>query len=389
MKVVVSAGGRFHAHRLAHQLAKQNSLLKLFTFDYTTKDNLFPSSYAHVVSSCKLLNDLFVKLRLAKYINASRFNVFKDNLFDSIVKRKTSNLEPFDIFVGWAHYAAKTIPIARKKGALVIIESGSCHIQSQENILSQVYAKFNVPFQPINQACKQKMLAEYEQADYIMTLSSFAKQSFLDQGISPQKILMAPCGIDTDFFYAPKQQTPNLFQVIFVGLVGLRKGIHTLLEAWKIAQLPEHKSRLIIIGATQKDFALVAGKLPQSSSVVFAGPQNRNALKKLYSQSSLFVLPSLEDGFGMVIGEAMASGLPVICSTHTAGKELTDNENYGFLVEPEQPKQLAEKIVWCFNNQDHIHAMGTQGQIFIKNFSWDAYGKRIFTIYKQLLTQKN
>ena len=389
MKVVISAGGRFHAHRLSQELTKHNALLKLFTFDYTKKDVInLPPKYVIVITSCKIANDLFVRLRLSRFVNPARFNDVKDNLFDWLVSKHIEKMEPFDLFVGWAHYAQKSLPAVRKKGAKIILESGSCHIQEQENILREVYGRFNLSFFPIKNSCKQKMLDEYAQADYIMTLSDFAHQSFIQHKIPPKKLLTSPCGIDVAFFLAPRKKPKELFQVIFVGLVTIRKGIHTLLEAWKLAKLPTNKARLVIVGSMQKDFAHIAHTLPLSPSIVFAGPKDRMTLKKLYHESSLFVLPSLEDGFGMVIGEAMASGLPVVCSTHSAGPELTGNGKYGFLFQPEDTQKLADILDWCFHHRHEIEEMGHQGQNFIKQFSWDAYGDRIHAIYQNIVANK-
>src|SRR3989304_175471 len=129
MKVVVSAGGRFHALHLAHQLAKSNSLHHLFTFDFTgpIAKGLSPALVTEV-TRCKILNEAFVRLKLARLMNSSRFNVFKDNVFDTVVSSQLPTLGPIDLFVGWAHYALASIPAARSRGATIVIESGSCHI---------------------------------------------------------------------------------------------------------------------------------------------------------------------------------------------------------------------------------------------------------------------
>jgi glycosyltransferase involved in cell wall biosynthesis len=385
MNVVVSAGGRFHAHHLAHQLALRKSLHKFFTFDYTTQDTLLPSHLVHVAHMSKLLNDCFVKLQVSRFVSSSRFNVFKDNFFDKHVSKKLVTLKSFDLFIVWAHYAGLSIPAARSLGAKVIIESGSCHIKTQQEILAEEYRHWGIEHTPIDQRTVEKMCHEYHDADYIMTLSSFARNSFINNGVSPQKILMVPCGVDTNYFLQEQQQEKSKFLVIFVGLVSLRKGIQYLLQTWNNLGLPQNDSELLIIGAQTKDFVSAKQYLKIPDNVKFIGPVDRPTLRTLYQQSSLFVLPSLEDGFGMVIGEAMASGLPVICSTSSAGPELITDGVHGFLTKSGDCVDLAEKICWCYCHRYEATQMGIRGSQQILNFSWDIYGDNIYQTYTSLL----
>ncbi len=386
MNVVISAGGRFHAHHLAHELHHHNSLQKLFTFDYTAADNgRVPPTHVHCVTSCKIMNDLFVRFRGARFFNKASFNIIKDNLFDRMVSNQLQRLEACDIFVGWAHYAHQSMQVAKQRGALVIIESGSCHILAQQEILHNEYARLGVPFHSIHPATIDKMLSEYADADYIMTLSHFAQQSFIAQGVPTHKVLRVPCGIDIDYFRSMQSVHKKKFRVIFTGLVSLRKGVHHLIDAWHQARLPLEQTELLIVGAMQKDFATIMPTLTIPNNVRFVGPIARPALRELYHQSSLFVLPSLEDGFGMVIGEAMASGLPVICTTSSAGPELIKEGISGLLVPPGDSASIAQRLEWCFTHQNELTFMGLQGQQDIAAFSWQRYGDAIYAMYQGLL----
>lgn len=390
MNVVVSAGGRFHAHRLAQQLHKKNSLAQLFTFDYTEKDTaIVPASLVTKIKSCAYLNQLYSSLQLYRIINKSHFNVFKDNLFDYLVDKKLKNVPHIDIFVGWAHYASTCIQELKKQGTIVIIESGSSHIVEQQNILQQEYTRYNIPYTPIAQQTIDKMTKEYKLADYIMTLSTFSRDSFIRHGIPESKILKIPCGVDTTFFSTePTTAKAKKFRVIFVGLVTLRKGIHLLIQAWQKAKLPTNDTELVIVGAIQKDFLLIKNQLPITPNILFTGPVDRQTLKTLYQSASVFVLPSLEDGFGMVIGEAMASGLPIICSTHTAGPEMITNGKEGFLYDPYDTAKLANLLTWFYEHPTEAMLMGNEGKKNVEQFSWDIYGNRIYTTYQQLLQKK-
>jgi len=379
-----------------------------------------------------------MRLHLERFIDRARFNVFKDDIFDTRVAQQLGKInkngsqvmawddkKKLDLFVVWANYAQKSIPVARKHGAKIILESGSCHIKTQQKLLETEYARWGVNFKPIDQRTIDKMCAEYEAADYIMTLSSFARQSFIDQGVPAGKVLMVPCGVDLvkngnlgiyakpfetvlrtssgraqtqsplvlrsdstnrvskDLMKTPK--APEKFRVIFVGLVTLRKGVQYLIEAWDAANLPQANTELIIVGNEQKDFLSIKAQLPITSNIIFAGSMSKTKLNELYASSSLFVLPSIEDGFGMVIGEAMGHGMPVICSTNTAGPDLITDGIEGWVVPPADKIALSEKIAWCYSNQDKAAQMGLSAQQKIQSFNWDTYGARVWEVYKKLV----
>lgn len=395
MKIVISAGGRFWAFHLAHQLDKRNSFLKLFSFSYTHKDRkTITPRKVHNILVCKLLDFIFLKLRLARLVNSSKFNHLKDNIFDYLVSKEIKKLEPFDFFIGWAHYAKKSLQAAKSKGALIVIESGSCHILEQQKLLEEEYKKWNINFTPISHKVIEKMLQEYEQADYIITLSSLSQQSFIKHGIPEHKMLKVPCGIEVDFFlnhtHKETQMVPHTkFRVIFVGLINIRKGIPYLLEAWKQANLPEEACELVLVGALQKDMAQYLPTQQLKKNIIFYGPASRETLRTLYAQSHLFVLPSVEDGFGMVMGEAMASGLPIICTTNTGAPDVITDGIEGYLVPPQNSAALAEKITWCYKHQDACKSMGQEGKKRICDFTWDVYGERVFEVYTKILEKKH
>lgn len=388
MKVVVSAGARFHALHLAGQLEKRQMLRRLFSFDYRSSDkSLVNPARVTSITSCKILNMFFERCRLAQFFDRSRFNTIKDTLFDKHVAKKLPTLQPIDLLVVWSGYGNKSILAARNAGAKIIVDSGSCHINVQQKILEEEYARWSIPYKPISQAIIDRYCFDYNQADTIMTLSTFAQKSFMSQGLNPKKIVCVPCGIDVDFFANTQQNVKkdSLFRVICVGLVSIRKGIHHLIQAWHTAGLPTAKTELLIVGAMQHDFARIAKKLPAMPNICFIGPVDRKKLASLYQSASLFILPSLEDGFGMVFGEAMASGLPVIGSTSSAAPDIITHGQQGLLFTPGDIQDLASKIGWCYNHQHDCLHMGQKGKQWIKKFSWDQYGKTIVKTYQTFL----
>lgn len=386
MKVVITAGGRFHAFHLAHQLEKRNALKKLYTASYTKKDEDYVSSkFVEKNFSFNFISNLFLRLCFYKFLNKSKLHVFKDNIFDSWLSKNILKEGQIDIFVGWANYFLNSIEHIKKTGAKIIVECGSTHILEQQELLKEEYEKFGLSAPPLCKKNIEKVLAEYEVADYIMTCSGFTYRSFLKHGIEENKVLKVPYGVNLDFFGKLPKKSDGKFRVICVGLMCLRKGIPYLLEAWKKLNLPVDKTELLLVGNVQKDLKhfLKTFRLPKN--VIFYGSTDRKTLLELYVKSDLFVLPSIEEGLSMTIAEAMASSLPVICTTNTGGEELIENNKQGFIIPIRDPEILLEKILWCYENQELAKQIGLNAKIKVKDFTWDLYGQRVYEEYQKVL----
>lgn len=382
MKVILSVGGRFHAHHLAQQLAKRQSLACLYSFSSPTPAY---SVQQHHLGSW--LDWAYFKMRLNHLLAPSAYNTFKDTLFDGWVARQLPKLLAQDLFVVWANYGLQSIAVARSLGAKVIVESGSAHIEHQQEVLASAYVELGLKHQPIVQKNKDRMMAEYASADAIMTLSSVARQSFIDRGHAPGKVLQVSCGVDVQTFFVNRrcQQEQPIFTVLFVGLLSIRKGVHHLIDAWLQLDFDPAKTRLLLIGTLHHDLGKILKKKKLRTNIIFYGSASQDQLKSLYQQASVFVLPSLEDGFGMVVGEAMAAGLPIICTTHVGAADLITAGQEGLVVPAGSSILLAQALLWMYEHRYDAWLMGQRGQKKIQRYTWDYYGEQVYEKYKQVL----
>jgi len=386
MRVVISAGGRFHALHLAHQLEKRNALVRLYTTAYTNDDKKYVSSdKVQLYQFGKFIDWIFEKLRFSKLISLSSWYVFKDRLFDRWVGFKVSKEEPFDLFIGWAHYFLESLPEVRKKGSIVVLETGSMHILAQQAILKEEYERFGQPFAPIDPRNVEKIVAEYKAADYILVPSSHVVESFIQQGISASKLRMVPYGVNLTRF-SPAEKKPEKFTILFVGQVSLQKGVQYLLQAFKAACLSNAK--LVIVGQLNVDFQTIYKQYKNDPTIIFYGAVSQEQLVKMYQTASVFVLPSLQEGFGMVLLEALSCRVPLICTDHTAGPLLIENNDCGFVVPIRDVGALTAKLLFLYNNPEVAEQMGKRGASKMKNFSWDVYGEKIFNVYQALLRSR-
>jgi glycosyltransferase involved in cell wall biosynthesis len=119
------------------------------------------------------------------------------------------------------------------------------------------------------------------------------------------------------------------------------------------------------------------------------GPVPQKELYKYYSNSSVFVLPSIEDGFGMVINQAMSCGLPVILTENTGGYDIVRDGIDGFIIPIRDVEKLKEKILYLYENPEICKQMGQNAKERAKSgFSWEDYGNKIYENYQKIL-EKN
>jgi len=377
MRVTISVGGKFHAFRLAKELEDNGHLERIFTSYpwFSLKD----SGVSRKKVTCLIAKEIVEKAsyKIPRLTTGSRVSSFASNIFDWQVSRR---IQPCDIFVGWSSFALYTLRRARGLFPLkVILERGSCHIETQRDILNEERRRLGIM---ISRPCRQmveKELLEYQEADYISVPSSLAKGTFLSRGIPEEKIIQIPLGVDTRCFRPiPKQD--NRFRVIFVG-PSIVKGLHYFLQA--IDELNLKGLEVWLVGGVVKDVIPFFKKY--STHFKHLGIIPNKDLYQYYSQASLFVNFALEDGFAMALLEAMACGLPVICSENTGAKDVVREGIDGFILPARNTEALKEKITYFYRYPDKAKEMGRQARLRVESgFTWENYGERIIRAYSRI-----
>jgi len=287
-----------------------------------------------------------------------------------------------DLFVGFASFSLESIREAKKAGCTTVLERGSSHILHQRKLLEEEFSLFGMKFQMPDKLV-ERQLKEYEETDYISVPSNFVLNSFLEMGFPKNRLFKIPYGVEIKIF--PKiEKQDKIFRVIFVGILSLQKGIPYLLEAFKRLNLPN--AELLLVGTVFPEIKPILRRYQGWFRYLGYIPQEK--LHQFYSNSSVFVLPSLQEGFGMVLGEAMSCGLPVITTTNTGGNEIIRNGIDGFIIPIRNIDALKEKILFFYENEEARIAMGSSGAEYIKNFTWDRYGENIVENYERLLERE-
>jgi glycosyltransferase involved in cell wall biosynthesis len=220
---------------------------------------------------------------------------------------------------------------------------------------------------PNNYARPQQKLQEMELADVVMVACRFVEKTI--RAFYPNKIIrMAPYGVDLDFWNSGhRERDDSSLRFIYAGQISLRKGIPVLLDAWEKADLRE--AELELIGSWQ---LAEAKKRTMPANVKWYPPCGPEQLRERFQLAHAFVFPSFFEGFGLVLLEAMACGLPVIASEATAAPDVV-SEKCGLVLPTGNVEALVESLRWFSTHRARIGAMSRAARMRAQDYSWAHY----------------
>jgi glycosyltransferase involved in cell wall biosynthesis len=226
----------------------------------------------------------------------------------------------------------------------------------------------------------QRFAAQLKVLDYIIALTDFCKQTYIDCGFRRDRIFVTPLGVDLRRFKPAALPPPgNCFTYIFVahveGTIGMLKGLQYLLQAW--SELKLENSRLLVCGKLGEEAKQVINRYGDAlENIELIGPVDR--ITAYYERASVFVFPSIAEGFGKVTLEAMATGRPVIV-TPNSGAVARDGID-GFYVPPRDVNALKERMAFFYQHREHMQTMGANAAEQARKFTWERFGLQIADI---------
>ena len=231
----------------------------------------------------------------------------------------------------------------------------------------------------------------YQRAAKILTISRYTAHSIQEQyGIPIEKFSVIPFPIDTDKF-KPKANRQQVVAEDFILMVGRitdpRKNVKLLLRAF--AQIRQHfpKLKLIIIGQKPENDRLehFCDELGIASSVAFLGHVAEEKLVNYYTQAKLSVLPSLQEGLGIVVLESMACGTPVVSTKCGGPEEIIAHGKNGYLVENDNAEALAEGVCKLLADEALRRRMGEKAREHIlKHYSLEQIKPKFIEVYREV-----
>lgn len=345
MQVAVSTTRPFHSAMLANALVKHGARVRIYSSAPRRYFRRLDTSVRITLVPSLLQTAMHLNLRVPLPANAPHADAWLyDRLVSAVIR---PGLSPDDLFIGWASSAFTTARQARRRGARFVLDRACPHVDFQQQIVLEESAKLGIPFHPQPAWFRERQLAEYEMADRILVPSEYSRATFPES--MRGKIIKAPLFGRCTF---PAVTHPDRHDVFTVGVVGgdpVRKGYLYLLHAWQKLALPN--ARLLI--RTDSDFArfpALRERLARLSNVEFV--RYVPDLNDFYQRCDVFVLPSVDDGFGMALFEAMANQVPCIATSHCGASELLTSGLDSIVIPPREADALAQALDSLYRQED-------------------------------------
>ena len=293
----------------------------------------------------------------------------------------------------YEHAALATLKRARARGVYSFLNQPAQHFAFYEQVHKEQlrrYPEIANSVTAINTGTKERRRnarksAELRLADCIICNSSFTRRTLIGAGVQSRRIEVVPYGFPQP---GNARKKPEKGPVIFMnaGSQNLRKGLHLLYRAWHRLNFTPDQAELWLVGKMLLPESLRQG-LPGRVKIVDSVPHQE--LLRMYSLASVFVLPSLADGFGMVITEAMSRGLPVIATDNTGAADVIEAGQTGFVIPAGDEDALVRQMQWCVDHSGQLEGMSERALEAAAEWQWSDYRKAVATLIRRRLAERD
>ncbi len=221
--------------------------------------------------------------------------------------------------------------------------------------------------------------AEIARADVIIANSALTRRSHVAAGADPEKVFAVPLGAPPPIGEAGlrDERRGKPLSIVWAGTFMPRKGAHYFLEAWR-ALRPRQSARATIFGQVVVPERLLASP---PEGLEFRGSVPRSELFAAYETADVLVFPTLSDGFGMVVAEALAHGLPVITTDQAGASDLIEHGHNGLVIPAGNADALKEALQWCLDNRAALQEMRFAALETARRHQWSDFRRRLIEAY--------
>lgn len=314
--------------------------------------------------------------------------LLSDTDFDRrVAAHVAGNIEAPTLFDGVTAQCATTIDALKRGRTRVVVTSLGTHMRNLSEVLRDECRRAGVNGPTfVHPRMVARSLSEIAQADHIRVLSDVARRTFTDHGVDPSRVSTVQPAIDLAHFY-PSPKTDDVFRVLTVSSIDPRKGVHYLLDAFVKADIP--RSELIIIGGTGDRWSK---QLMQRYQSMNSKIQLRHAdvtrvpAAETYGTASVLVHPAVEDGFGLVVAQSLASGRPVIATRETGASELITHGRNGYVIGARDVDALVDAMRTLASDQSLWQRMCDASPPAVAHLTHDAHARNLHAFYQRVLS---
>ncbi len=380
LRIAIAVHGRFHVFDAARALLEIGHDVEVFTNlpAFVAKPFSIPRQRIHSLLVHGILSRMAMYLGLSNYFEESLHRLFGRRVAQ-VIARHAKLYGAFDVVHIFSGVAEELFLHPHIAGIKTLLR-GSAHIAVQNKLLVQEAQRMQKNIDVPSAWMIAREQREYALCDRVMVMSSFARRSFIEQGFSPHKLLFGPAGAHTGDFNANSEQRLRRaerilrgepLKVLIVGTLSAQKGIFDLQQ---VVCALSGRMHFRFVGTIAKDAQDIARGLGGLELVPRVAQQ---ALPDYYAQSDIFLHPTIQDGFAVVLVQALMAGLPVICTENCAASDVVVEGETGFVVPIRAPEAMIRQLDYLDKNRSVLNAMLENLAQSQYDFSWLA-AARVF-----------
>lgn len=310
-------------------------------------------------------------------------------LHDHLVARRVEKLSnAIDIIHTWPLGALETLKVAQRLGIPTVLERPNAHTRFAYEVVQRECERLEVVLpQDHEHAYKPDVLLkeeeEYRRAFRLLCPSEFTVKTFVDEGVPRERLARHTYGFDEKRYFPTTRDRSRKFTMLFVGVCAVRKGVHFALEAW--LRSPAHRTgTFLIAGEFLPQYAQkLAGMLSHPSVRVLG---HRNDVPELMRNSDVLILPSIEEGFGLVCTEAMGSGcVPVVSDACT---DVCRHMENALVHRVGDVDTLAEQISMLYQKPALLEKLREACLTTAPEVTWTAAGEKLLKVYRDIVSAR-
>ena len=348
---------------------------------------VFPASISRAVASNVRVSPTLArgKLRLPiKIVGTMRACALHDRV---VARRLEKLMGKIDIIHTWPLGALETLKTASKLGIPTVLERCNAHTGFAMEVVQKECDRLGVILPPdhehaYNAEKLRKEEDEYRLATRLLCPSEFVVKTFLDKGYAREQLARHIYGYDEKVYYPsnePRDPKRGL-TMISVGVCAVRKGLHYALEAW--LRSPASKDgTFLIAGEFLPAYQEKLASMLAHPSVKVLG--HRNDVPELMRKSDILVLPSIEEGFGLVIAEAMGSGCVPLASD--ACTEICSHMKTGLMHHVGDIDALTQHITMLHEDRGLLQGLRAESLRAAPEITWTAAGRILLDVYRETI----
>lgn len=398
-KIAVSHAGKQHSYHLAKALQDLGRLDGFYTSSYVgaawlqefflkTGNTFFTRRFKEGLAGPQIhshwkfeLAEFFARKFQGKSQKVQDLVYRRDTEFDRMLARKMRGIHA-DIFWGFQGSCHDSLHAARDCGKMAVCELATAHVVQARKILSEEAALHPEWADSIDNlyfpaAYEKRLEQEPHLADLVISASDFTSYTLRESGIPGNKIRKLSLGFESGhipFSDDPRGFSGRPLKLLYAGTITQRKGVSYLLDAaesWAGGQDIE----LHMVGGIQGSGASF---LKRKHLCTYQPAVSQPELFRMYTEYDALILPTVFEGFGLVIVEAMAAGLPVIATPHSMAPDVVENGKNGWIIPIRDAASISARVEELRQMDDDAYRnLRIQARNAALRFTWDAFAANL------------